>query len=134
MELTCNICSETKDCSLFPRNRTRKNGYANRCKACQKSYSDKSNKKASNKLKRKQERAKKQAFINRVKTWRGCSICGYKAHAVAIDFDHLDPSDKRGSGYSALCSSWSIKRIKEEMRKCRILCSNCHRCSTHGLL
>jgi len=129
----CNICNVYKELSDYHKNSFLKSGYANRCKVCQKVYTDKSNKKNTNRVKAKARRKDNQDFINRVKTMLGCSICGYKKHAVAIDFDHIDPSTKRADGYSAVSSSWSRKRLKEEIRKCRVLCSNCHRCTTHGI-
>ena len=130
----CNICSETKPYTEYYKNSYLKSGYANRCKPCQKKYTDKYRKSKKGKKQSKERQQRHQRFINRVKLWKGCSHCGYKTHAVAIDFDHVDPSIKRGDGYSAVNSSWSMKRIKDEIRKCRILCSNCHRASTHGLL
>jgi len=130
----CNICKETKELTEYHKNSYLKSGYANRCKVCQKGYTNKSNNKASVKLATKKRRANNQALISRYKTACGCSICGYNKHPFALDFDHLDPSTKRGAGYAAVCSSWSRKRLKEEIRKCRVVCANCHRLITHGLL
>jgi hypothetical protein len=130
---TCNLCKEDKPLSEFHKNKFLKSGYANRCKVCQKTYNDKYNTKEKTKTKQRRRRKANQAFINRIKTFFGCTICGYNKHAVALDFDHIDPSTKKRGNYSAVNSSWSRKMIKEEVRKCRILCSNCHRCTTHGI-
>lgn len=66
-----------------------------------------------------------QNFANRVKTKFGCSQCGEK-YPKALDFHHI-----RGSKFhsiSFLClKGYTMKVIKDEMRKCVILCANCHR-------
>jgi 5-methylcytosine-specific restriction endonuclease McrA len=63
-------------------------------------------------------------FIKRVKTMFGCSICGYKKSSVALHFDHIDASTK----YLEISRMYNanMQRLKNEMRKCQILCANCH--------
>jgi len=63
-------------------------------------------------------------FVDRVKLMYGCAFCGYKQHPSALHFDHLDPKTKVAS--IAKMMSGSVQNIKKEMRKCRILCANCH--------
>ena len=65
-----------------------------------------------------------RAFIKRVKMMLGCADCGYKGHPAALHFDHLDP-DQKVSPVSALAGS-SLSKIKREMRKCQVVCANCH--------
>lgn len=74
-----------------------------------------------------------KSFVDRYKKMYGCSNCGYKENSYALDMDHLDPSTKRkGKGVSQMANQgYSIETIKKEMRKCRILCANCHRIHTH---
>ena len=81
-----------------------------------------------NRDKRKADNEKRRfrqlAFIRRVKTFYGCSECGFKGHASALQFDHLNPLTKSfelSKGHTR-----SLSQVKEEMRKCRILCANCH--------
>lgn len=55
-----------------------------------------------------------------------CEICGYDKCVDAIDFHHKDPSDKDfGIGSKGYTRSW--EKVKEELDKCMIVCSNCHR-------
>jgi len=86
------------------------------------------------KQKKRKATAKKQVqrsnsnFAKRVKMFLGCSECGYKKHPDALHFDHVNPESKtkeisRMHGYSR-------KQLKNEMRKCRVLCANCH--AIHG--
>ena len=72
------------------------------------------------------------ALVSKIKTDRGCSNCGYNKHACALDFDHKDPEIKRfniGSSHT-----YKMDVLLDELSKCRILCANCHRLKTNGLL
>jgi hypothetical protein len=75
-----------------------------------------------------------------VKTWRNrtkdrmieamggkCVCCGYNSCRDAFDFHHLKPEEKRFSfgGMRANPIAWI--RIVEELRKCILVCANCHR-------
>ena len=77
------------------------------------------------KAKQKKEHNKKmRSFIKRVKLYLGCGICGYKKSSCALQFDHKDVNSKKKE-ISAM-RGYSIKAVKLEMRKCRVLCANCH--------
>jgi len=58
-----------------------------------------------------------------------CERCGYNRSAAALDFDHIDPTTKLRTVSHLLAVNrpglWEAAR--EEARKCRLLCSNCHR-------
>lgn len=71
-------------------------------------------------------RARRQRWINLYKTRKGCEFCGYNKHGVALDFDHIDPETKKFSP-SSQSITFKLKVLIEEIRKCRILCANCHR-------
>jgi hypothetical protein len=68
-------------------------------------------------------------IIKEEKLKRGCEMCGYKEHHVALDFDHLDPSTKVRD--IAKMHTTSIEILKEEISKCQVLCANCHRIKTY---
>jgi len=54
-----------------------------------------------------------------------CILCGFDGYAGALHFHHLDPAEKRfGLGSRGLARS--IGALREEARKCVLLCSNCH--------
>ncbi len=65
--------------------------------------------------------------------WKGCSKCDFKAeHPFQLDLDHRDPSTKTNKTNSrAYEPSWNLKRIKEELSKCDVLCKNCHALKTY---
>lgn len=59
-----------------------------------------------------------------------CSKCGYKKYIGALEFHHLDPNEKDFSiSKSGHCSSW--EKVKIELDKCILVCSNCHK-EIHG--
>ena len=88
--------------------------------------------------------------LRHYKTRKGCDVCGYNKHGVALDFAHIDPSEKsihmwkdrkRGSGmgdlvkrvtkYGTLLNRERWKELKDEIRKCRVVCKNCHYIETY---
>jgi transposase len=54
-----------------------------------------------------------------------CCLCGYDRHPAALEFHHLDPSQKRRT-VSAGGVGVALDTLREEARKCVLLCSNCH--------
>lgn len=66
--------------------------------------------------------------INAVKIARGCSVCGYNAHAAALDFNHV-----RGEKLFNVSQDTKVawRKLVLEMEKCDILCANCHRIHTY---
>lgn len=85
-------------------------------------------------LKRKQERAERvkkyRKIIQRYKMFCGCKSCGYKKHPVALHLNHKDPMKKKGQ-VSEMIKSSGWGKIKEEIRKCEVLCANCHSIHTY---
>ncbi len=54
-----------------------------------------------------------------------CAICGYNKCQRALSFHHKDSSKKEfGLSARGLTRSWD--KIKAEIEKCVLLCSNCH--------
>ena len=72
-------------------------------------------------------RAQTRAKVIRYMADRGCEDCGERDPRV-LEFDHRDRADKKQC-ISILLSngcSWSSPTLRAELRKCRILCANCH--------
>lgn len=61
-----------------------------------------------------------------------CEICGYDRCVEAMEFHHLDPSEKEFSLSGSHCKSWDT--IKKELDKCKMLCCRCHREYHSGLI
>lgn len=61
-----------------------------------------------------------------------CQCCGYDKCIQALDFHHLDPTQKDFSFSDNVNRSW--EKIKEELKKCILVCANCHREIHAGLI
>jgi hypothetical protein len=72
-------------------------------------------------------RRRNKAFAQRYKLWSGCQFCGYNKCAEALEFHHLDPSTKDSMPNEIIRDSTHMGDIKAELRKCIVLCANCHR-------
>jgi len=54
-----------------------------------------------------------------------CVKCGFSHHA-ALDFHHEEPATKEGN-VNRYVSNAQYKKAYEEIKKCIVLCANCHR-------
>lgn len=54
-----------------------------------------------------------------------CVLCGFDGSQAALQFHHLDPTTK-SFHISSQGVTRSIERAREEVRKCILLCANCH--------
>lgn len=72
----------------------------------------------------KSNRDTRREFLDIIKLENGCQICGYNEHPRALQFDHIVPEDKLFTISSS--TTCSMKKLMEEISKCRILCANCH--------
>lgn len=70
-----------------------------------------------------------QEFLRNYKIEKGCNDCSYNVHHVALDFDHIIGIKKIN-----VCNAKSIDQAKEEILKCEVVCSNCHRIRTYERL
>ena len=81
--------------------------------------------KATNKEKRSSLKKEWKAY----KATLCCIKCGFN-HTAALDFHHVDPSNKTGS-VNKLITDGRYKAAMEEVKKCVVLCANCHRIHHH---
>lgn len=68
-------------------------------------------------------------FLNKAKNVP-CFDCKKAYPYYVMDFDHM--RDKKFNLSDAICGYKSIRKIEEEIKKCQIVCSNCHRIRTHA--
>lgn len=114
----CTKCGEEKQQDAFYFRKDR-NAYHCWCKSCVNKASYDSTKKL--KIKAVEYKGGK------------CELCGYNKCISALDFHHLDPTQKDFgiSDQSRKKSTWEI--IQPELDKCILVCSNCHRELHHNL-
>jgi hypothetical protein len=56
-----------------------------------------------------------------------CQICGYNKYLGALEFHHRNPKEKDFSISNRYKNAKINERIKRELDKCDLVCSNCHR-------
>ena len=56
-----------------------------------------------------------------------CLVCGYDRCFAALDFHHRDPAEKEYNIAAMLLGSSAKGKLEKELKKCVVLCSNCHR-------
>ena len=68
-------------------------------------------------------------YLRDLKTKTPCVDCGINYPYYVMDFDHV--RGQKHANVMELVSTLSKKKIDEEIAKCEIVCSNCHRIRTH---
>ena len=82
-------------------------------------------------IKRNKEKTKK--FIEEYKRTQKCIDCGFSGQdfPYVLDFDHIqEVGTKRFTIGSWSHSVISLHTIKQEIKKCELVCANCHRIRT----
>lgn len=72
----------------------------------------------------------RRAFVDRLKE-KPCTDCGYSFHPVAMQFDHLDPSQKVASVSALVGRCVPLSAVLAEIAKCELVCANCHAIREH---
>lgn len=131
----CKGCNQDKDLECFSWRNKSKGKRASRCKECHKEYVREH---YLNNTESYVDRAKisNKEYVNRNRllliaylTDKCCLDCGEK-DMVVFEFDHKDPKRKKLNVSRMVSNSNSWETIKEEIDKCEIRCSNCHRRKT----
>jgi hypothetical protein len=65
----------------------------------------------------------RRAAVSQVKLAAGCTDCGYRAHAEALQFDHVNGEKVSGIGRM---TGAAREDLADEMTKCVVRCANCH--------
>lgn len=104
-----------------------KNGRV-KCRICQREYQREHYKKKSKYYQKRAAIRQKYLydFVNRIKKLKRCENCGEDRWWV-LDFHHRKGYDKINSIGQMCSDGGSLHKIKEEIRKCEVLCANCHR-------
>src|SRR5260221_8060048 len=57
-----------------------------------------------------------------------CCRCGYDKCLQALEFDHINPKEKKYEITGLLRAKKHLRPLlQEELKKCQLLCANCHR-------
>lgn len=69
-------------------------------------------------------------YVAELKASTPCKDCNQTYPSYVMDFDHL-PEHEKVAEIPLLIKAGSSKKLMEEIKKCDIVCSNCHRIRTH---
>ena len=61
-----------------------------------------------------------------------CQLCGYNKAITALELHHINPEEKDFTIGEILNKDWTL--INTEIKKCILLCANCHREYHEGLI
>lgn len=128
MTKKCPSCKTDKTTDCFAKNARKKDGLQSTCKECRKVYFKKhyeNNKKYYREKAYDRKLKVQKTFIEWLST-KSCMDCG-TADIRVLDFDHR--GDKQHN-VSHLINIGQDKKAYEEMKKCDIVCANCHRIRT----
>jgi hypothetical protein len=124
----CSECGKRKDVKLF---RVRGNGRQGSCKKCRSSYDKKHYKRRTDLYLKRNERRKEVVaeWFAELKD-KHCMDCGGKFPPCVLEFDHREGEKKEGT-ISNLVHGFRTKAARAEIKKCDLVCANCHRIRTH---
>lgn len=126
----CYKCKKKQSLDNFSRNRTRKDGHSAMCKVCSKEYFGQYKRKRKGvykEYKRATRKRTRQFVFDYLKT-HGCVDCGME-NPVVLEFDHVR-GEKRCNIAHMVRRNWSLELVQDEISKCEVRCSNCHKVRT----
>lgn len=131
---TCSICKTQKDLSDFNKNKSRKDGLQTHCKNCNREKSKKyyesnlEKHRLVTKIRTKKIKDNSQQKLLEYYSTHPCVRCG-EANILVLEANHL--KDKFMDISQMLVHKISWNKIEIELKKCEVLCSNCHKIFTH---
>jgi len=130
----CAGCGLEKEIAEFTSNKSKKDGLSVYCRACARGYSKtyyKLHKKAQIKrveLNKKEKQKGLREFLKSYFELHPCTDCG-ETDIRVLEFDHI--RDKFRNISRMMSGRFSLAKIREEIEKCEVVCSNCHKRRTY---
>lgn len=128
----CSRCKTNKPSSDFHNDRSSPTGLAHYCKECANLKARLNHKKLSDQdswVASRREKQREAARLSKLKAieffGNVCFDCGKTYPPYVYDIHHLDGSTKLDNPSRLLRGNWST--AEEELKKCVLLCANCHR-------
>lgn len=131
----CSKCKLEKDLSEFNKNKGKADGYNSFCRVCHGEH----NRTYYSLNSEKQRKQIKEAQAIRIranyqKLWgilskAVCTDCANSDPRV-LEFDHLPGHEKLHEISKLLSGGYSWATIEDEIKKCEVVCANCHRIRT----
>ena len=76
--------------------------------------------------KREKKRQELLSIVNDIRAKTPCTDCGINYPYYVMDFDHL-PEYVKIDSVITLALRGATKLLQEEIKKCEVVCANCHR-------
>jgi predicted HNH restriction endonuclease len=121
----CNKCGVIYPLTEYSHNR-------NTCKKC-KRETNKQWYKKNTAYQKKKVKARNKKYANEMRNWfkeykstLKCLLCSEDCSAC-LEFHHKDENKEFNIGYTASGGRVSFNKLKAEIEKCVVLCSNCHK-------
>ena len=134
MEKVCTRCKCQKNLDLFPAKKKSKDGYAPWCRECfranwkKRYYDNHEHYRDSHNRSRNKIRLQNARKVFEYLSCNPCITCG-ESDPIVLEFDHRNKDEKiENISNLILNSSWN--QIESEIKKCDVLCANCHRRKT----
>lgn len=113
MKKICSNCYKEKEIDDFYQKKDRKNG-SSQCKKCFNLYCCE-----------RWAKTKKKAIEYKGSKCKDCNLTYPDSDSCIFDFHHVDPAIKESDWKKLRIKAWN--KIINELDKCDLLCSNCHR-------
>lgn len=133
--MKCRECKKNKKNSNFCFRNKKKKIRHKICKPCLKKYRKKyyaKNKKKAllySSVSNKQIRIRNRQFVWDYLKKSKCIDCG-EDNPIVLEFDHKEGSIKIANIANMTSTCCSLKKLSDEIKKCEIRCSNCHKIKT----
>lgn len=126
----CPKCDNHLPISDFNFKNKAKGIYQHSCRECTKAYIRDHYSRNKGQYLERNRRARKRSRqrLTDLKT-APCTDCGQTFPTFVMEFDHRDPATKEFS-ISRGPFTW-YRRVEEEVKKCDLVCANCHKIRTH---
>lgn len=134
----CYICEERKSVNDFGKHRSRKDGLQASCKSCRnfkmKAWYDDNRETHIARVVLVNEKQRKEVYscLRYLKS-QPCTDCNKSFDPVCMDFDHVT-DDKSFEISEGVRRRKSLTAILNEIKKCELVCANCHRIRTKNRL
>lgn len=122
----CSSCKQLKWETAFTKKSDTKDGLQSTCKECSSIYRKAHYKAKPDYYIAKTKEARKRRLTEREEFKKDlkCQVCGESRWWV-LEFHHRDPKEKEYS--IGRKSTRSMRKMQEEIKKCDVLCANCHK-------
>ena len=122
---TCVKCGTSSLESAFHRSRTGQFSY---CRECRRAYDRRYYAERGRVARLARTRARRsaaRAWMDTLKEGRACADCGGSFPPYVMQWDHL-PGHLKAGDLSVMVGNRSRQTVLEELKKCELVCANCH--------